>query len=440
MDDIFTNRETSIIFWIVIFSIYFLFYKNIRDSTIDVIKASLDKHLFGYVIFYLIYLCLFTYVLYHLKWWDMNNLKDISIWFIFFGLQIGYVVVGNKIEHGFWKNLVLENLALVEFEKFFINLYNFSLKVELILVPITMLIVLTNFYLKRKEFADEKFDILRKFINRDSIGSGLLLLFLYSFYRAITDTQSIANMNTLKSFSLPVVYAIISVPFMYVLKLYSGYEDLFAMLKLGRERSRELNSLIKWRLILFCKCDIKKLQIAANMNNYNLRSISSKDEIDIMIQSYKNVLLRGAIKSETAKTRPTLITLKTPKTLTSANTNKSEKILKLSDSKKEELVGYMTELYNATEAEVIFIPPSNTSSNGLLSIDYYIDTTPTRTVLNNNIVNIVILSESLAEESGISNPSVSVHAMTMDGTPLGIGNYYSLTGKAFIDVSDCPEV
>jgi hypothetical protein len=50
-----------------------------------------------------------------------------------------------------------------------------------------------------------------------------------------------------------------------------------------------------------------------------------------------------------------------------------------------------------------------------------------------------MLSESLAEESGISNTNISVCAMTMDGTPLGVGNYYSSTGKAFIDVSDCPK-
>lgn len=438
MDDIFTNRETSIIFWVVIFAMYFLLRKEIRYSAIDVIKIALNKHIFGYVIFYLIYICLFTYAFYHFKWWDTNNLKDTVMWFILSGLQIGYIVVRAKIEHGFWKNLILENLALVEFEKFFINLYNFSFKIELILVPITIFIVLLNFYLNRKEFADKKLDILRYFINKALIGLGLLLL-LHSFYRAITDIQLIANMNTLKSFLLPVAYAIISVPFMYVLKLYSGYEDLFAMLKLGMKRSKELNLLIKWRLILFCNFDIKKLQIASNMNNYYLMSISSKDEIDIMIRSYKNVLLKGSVKSETAKTRPTWITLKTPQTFTSANTNKSETILKFSDSKKGELVGSMTELYNVKEAKIIFIPPSNTSSNGLLSIDYYMDTTPTKTVLNNNIVNIVRLSESLAEESGIPNTNVSVCAMTMDGIPLGIGNYYSSTGKAFIDVSDCPE-
>lgn len=56
------------------------------------------------------------------------------------------------------------------------------------------------------------------------------------------------------------------------------------------------------------------------------------------------------------------------------------------------------------------------------------------------IENIVILSESLAEESGISDSNVSVCAMTMDGIPLGIGNYYSSTGKAIIDTNDCPEV
>jgi hypothetical protein len=439
MSDIFTNRETAIIIWIAIFAICFLLIKNIRDSAIDVIKTALNKHILGYVTFYLIYICLVTYSFYHFKLWDTNNLKDTSMWFIFTGLQIGYIVVRNKIEIGFWKNLILENLALVEFEKFFINLYNFSFKVELILVPITMLLLLLNFFLKRKEFADKKLDILRYFVNIALICLVLLLL-LYSLHSAITNIQSIVNMNTLKSFSLSIVYAVISIPFMYVLKLYSGYEKLLAMLNLGTKRSKELNSLIKRRLILFCRFDIKKLQIAANMNNYNLMAISSKDEIDIAIRSYQNALSRGQVKSENVQNRPTWITLKTAQELTSANIIPSEMTLQFSDSKKEELVGYMTELYSAKEVKVLFIPPSNKSSNGLIAVDYYTDTTPTRTGLNNNLANIVILSESLAEEYGISNPNVSVCAMTMEGIPLGIGNYYSSTGKAMIDVSDCPEL
>jgi hypothetical protein len=307
---------------------------------------------------------------------------------------------------------------LVEFEKIFINLYNFSFKIELILVPFTMLIALLNFYLNRKEFSDKKFENLKKLVNTVLILLGLLFL-SYSFYRAITDIQSFANMGTLISLILPVAYAVISLPYMYILKLYSGYENLFLRLKLGRERSKKLNLLIRLCLILFCNLNVKKLEIAANMNNYNLMSISSKDEIDIMIKNYKSVLLRGSVKSDTAQTRPTWITLKTPQALASANKSLSETIMQFPDSKKEELMGYMTEHHGAKEVRVVFIPPSNNSLNGLLAIDYYVDTTPTRTGLNDNIANIVTFSESLAEESGISNPNVSVCAMTMDGNSIG---------------------
>ncbi len=52
--------------------------------------------------------------------------------------------------------------------------------------------------------------------------------------------------------------------------------------------------------------------------------------------------------------------------------------------------------------------------------------------------NGTIISPSLANESGITNPDVSVCSMMMDGTPLGIGNYYSSTGKTDIDVSAYP--
>ncbi|KKG75621.1 hypothetical protein [Methanosarcina mazei] len=291
MNDSFSNREAAIIFWIVIFATYFLLTKRIRDSIIDVIKVALNKHIFGYVVFYLIYICLFTYVFYYLKWWNASNLKDTAMWFTFCGLQIGYSVVRSKIEYVYWKNLILENLAFIEFEKFFISLYNFSFKVELVLIPIMILAVLLNFYLKRKEFADKELDILRYLVNKALILLGILLL-LYSFYRAISNPQSIANTNILKSFLLPVVYATISIPFMYALKLYSGYEDLFCRLNFGTKRSKKLNLLIKWRLILFCNFDIRKLQTVASTNGYNLLSISSKDEIDDLIKSYESVLLR----------------------------------------------------------------------------------------------------------------------------------------------------
>jgi len=147
---------------------------------------------------------------------------------------------------------------------------------------------------------------------------------------------------------------------------------------------------------------------------------------------------KKSVESEKVQTGISQANKEATQASASENTSTSETTKQFSENKKEELIGYMTEYYGAKEVSVIFIPASNPSSNGLLTVDYYIDPVPTKTDLNDNIANIVILAESLAKESGIDNPDVSVSAMTMDGTPLGVGNYYSSTGKTYIDVSACP--
>lgn len=428
--DIFTNREIAIITWIAIITVSFLSKKQRRAYIFNAIKTALNIKILLYIFLYLFY---FSLILYYLGWSDINNLKDIIIWFIFSGLPIGIFVATNKLECGYWKNLVLENLKLIVLVEFIINSFTFSLIVELFLIPIITLMVALNTYSGHYK----EYNVVEKLTSNTMSFFGFFIL-LYSLYKTLTEMHSIGNISNLKSFLLPVVCSVVSVPYMYIFKLVVEYENLFIRLKLGRERSKALNLLIKLRLFLFCNVQIKKLQIALDMNNYNLMSISSKDEIDVAIRSYKNALSRESSKSETAKARTTYITLKTPQTLVSTNTSSSEIPLNFSDSKKEELIGYMTEHYGAKEVKVTFISPSKPSSTGLLAVDYYIDSTSTKTDLNNNIANIVILSESLAEESGIPNPNISVCAMTIDGVPLGIGNYYSSTGKANINVSDCP--
>jgi hypothetical protein len=382
MSDIFTTRETAIIIWIGIITIYVLFKKQTRASIINIIRIILKTKILLSIFFYLFYFSVIVYFFYHVEWWDISNLKDTIIWFIFSGLPIGFVVATKKLERGFWKTLILDNLKLMVLVEFIINSFTFSLVIEFFFIlPFATMVTTLNAFSKH----DEEYKNVGRLTNVILMLFGFAILF-YSLYRAIIEINSIENIDTLRSILFPAVYSIISVPYMYILKLYVDYEN------------------------------------------------------NAIIRKYNSPLSEGSVKSENVKTRPTWITLKTPQEITSANKISSKTTLHFSDSKKEELVGYMTELYDAKEVKVNFISPSNTSSNGLMYVDYYIDITPTRTDLNNNLANIVILSESLAEESGISNPNVSVCAMTMEGIPLGVRNYYSSTGKAFIDVSDCPEV
>lgn len=219
--------------------------------------------------------------------WNLSYFKSTSIWFIFSGLPIGFVVVENKTESHFWKNLILNNLKLVVFVTFIISSVTFPLILEVILLPIIALIVICDTIATTKNIG-----FVAK-ITGIVLGLIGLSLFTYSLYRVLSDIHSIGNISTLKDFMMPVFFSTISIPYMYALKLYSEYQLLFLRLKFGQKRSRKLNFLIKIHLILFCNMQLKKIQIAKNMGNYNIMLISSKEDITDMIESYKNVLLFG---------------------------------------------------------------------------------------------------------------------------------------------------
>jgi hypothetical protein len=283
--DVFSTREIATSIWIFLIALYLLFQDNIRNSIINLVKVSLRKQPVFYFLSYLCYLASIIYSLYYFGLWDLTNLKDTVIWFIFSGLPLGLTVVTTRIVSDFWKNLVLDNLKLVVLVIFIISSFTFPLIAEFVLIPIITLIVTLNTIAKR----DETYKLVEKITESILVLFGIILIF-YSVYRSLNEIYSFGNISTFKSFMLPVVFSGISIPYMYVLKLYAEYESLFLRLKFGKEKSKKLNLLIKLRLLLFCNIQLKKLEIAKNMNNYNIMSISSKAEIDDMITAYENAL------------------------------------------------------------------------------------------------------------------------------------------------------
>lgn len=283
--DIFTSREIAIIFWIVIFFVALLFIKQIRTSILGIIKSAPYSVLLAYFLLFLIYFSSFIYCFYDLGWWDLSNLKDTIIWFVFSGLPIGFSVAQNTFDNSFWKSLVLKNIKLVVLVEFLIDTFTFPLIVEIIMIPIVTVIALLNTVCKQNEESKGVETLTNAILSI----MGLFIL-SYTICRAITEYNSIGTISTLQYFLFPIIYSILSIPCMYILKLYTEYETLFNRLKYGQKRSKKLDLLIKLRLLKFCNFRLKRLQIAKNSNNYNIRSISSKDEIEKMIQSYKNAL------------------------------------------------------------------------------------------------------------------------------------------------------
>ncbi|WP_342304436.1 hypothetical protein [Methanolobus sp. ZRKC5] len=159
--DVLTNREIVSIFLSILLIIIILSIKEARISFFQVIKSFFKRIIFSYFFWYFVYLSLFIYLLYYFELWDISDLKETTIWFIFSGLPIGIFVAMNNLEHGFWKRLILKNIKLITLVEIIIIISSFSLVVEIFIAGIIGLILLMNAVSK----SDELYKNVEKSLN-----------------------------------------------------------------------------------------------------------------------------------------------------------------------------------------------------------------------------------------------------------------------------------
>jgi hypothetical protein len=160
--------------------------------------------------------------------------------------------------------------------------------------------------------------------------------------------------------------------------------------------------------------------------------IGENEEKDSIEKEYQEALK----KQEAEKTAEPDEIPGLEETSVSGETQISGSTMQLSEAKENELSGIVKEYSGSDKIEVMYISPKDSSSTGLVSVTYYLDFPPSKDKLESDLAAILIFSQSIAKESGITNdPSVNAVAMLRDGTGLGTGNYYSSTGKTDIVVT-----
>lgn len=112
--------------------------------------------------------------------------------------------------------------------EFFIEFWTFSLRTELILLPIT--VVFSFLYAlasKEKKYKSAKsfFEVL--------LAIWASILIVHALYNTICYPEKFFNWDSLKELTLPVILLILNLPVVYGLALYSGYEQLFIKIKTG---------------------------------------------------------------------------------------------------------------------------------------------------------------------------------------------------------------
>lgn len=281
--NLFNNREIAIAVWILVIFIILLFIRGIRKSLKDLVKVLFHRKILILVLSIIVHTVGITFVLYLLNFWNISLLKDTILWLCFSGIVICFRYVSSKEDENLLRNIIIDNIKIVIIIEFIANFFTFPLAAELVLIPFMAFIAGLDVIAK----TDKKNISVVRLLNGLQIIIGLFI-FIYAFSQAIADYKNIVNLDTLKSFLLAPLLAVLFSPFVYFMALLVKYELLFLRLEMGCEKSKKLKNYAKKKIILYCLLSLKKTKKALNMKTYNLMLIRNKDDVDEMVKAYRS--------------------------------------------------------------------------------------------------------------------------------------------------------
>lgn len=289
MDAFLSNREIALIVWILIFLAYSISKGPIRSSFAQVVRLLLGPKILIPLLGLLVLMALITLGLKNVGFWEIQNLKDSTIWF----LSVGFVLfmrVGSSGEPGYFKKLLLDEtkiLTIIGLWTYLADFYVFSLGIELVLA--LFLIILGG--MLGVASVKSEYKQVKNFLEGVLALIGLFLLGFVT-YKLITDLGSLLQANSLREYFLPTIYTLFCIPYIYLLVLYLNYERIFVLLSYYSADNKASD---KFRIFLAFGLNMNSLR---NWQRHVARSRGTGGPINIRdsINQYKNASKYSSIK------------------------------------------------------------------------------------------------------------------------------------------------
>lgn len=256
MTDIFNSldsRELATAIWLAIFIFWCLTKPGIRKSLRSLFSATTALPIVVSLTLAMSYITIATVILQSLDMWTIKQLKITVLWYFLAAIPSLMDTPEISKNPASLKNAIAKNFKLSLILDLFINLFKLPFLAELIFVPFSALLggLLAVAHL------DKKYAPVQKLLNGILILIGLVFL-AYETYKITTSFDEIANMDTLRDFTLPLIYNIAFIPFLWAIAIYAAYDSVFSRLQFVIKDS-SLHSYAKRRLIIRFRTDITSL-------------------------------------------------------------------------------------------------------------------------------------------------------------------------------------
>jgi hypothetical protein len=284
----FNNREKAIAIWITLILIWVFTKQDIRKSLIYVLKALFLTKLVKIFMAMIIYVAIILLLFSKIKLWNFYLIKEAIFWFL--GSAFIMALNANKasqIEHYFQK-LILDNLKLVLLFQFVVNLYSFNIIIEFILLPIIFIIVGMGVIAgKKREYLQAK-RIIDLILSLCSIS-----LFVYAFYKIVSNFRDFATLSNFLSFLLPILLTFAFVPFIYFFALRMAYEGLYWRLDFFLKNEKDIAIDAKRKIFSLCLFSLKRINYISKAILNELYTLEDKKDLLTLINKCNKMIERN---------------------------------------------------------------------------------------------------------------------------------------------------
>ena len=241
----FPNRQIATGIWLFIGAVLCFLSRNIRSSIAGFLKALLQRKLvilFGWTILNVGVLC---WLLSTIGLWGRNQLTAMVLWTVLSGFALAGRTLSAGNDQGYFKRLLVDCLKITVVLEFLVVGYSFSLRGELVLVPVMTILALS---IELSRTKDELASV-RKL--SEWIVAAVVAFVLWKALSSIWDRpEAFFTTKTGRNFLLPMLLTAGSVPFLYVLHCYSNMESARIRMGLKTFQSDELKRYARRRFFL----------------------------------------------------------------------------------------------------------------------------------------------------------------------------------------------
>lgn len=285
------NRELATLIYLVIIMAAVMIWGKSKRHLGPLLRAFFSPALTKIWAAMTVYTVTCVYILHLFHGWEWENLKTTLVWWITVGFASIWEAQKISDERDAFRRLLRDAVNITAVIVFLSEVKSFPLWVEMILLPaLTFVGMLLTLAQARKDHAI----IVGPLTNLTTVISVAILA--NGVAGVFEDPQDFFEWNTLREFVVPILLAVMFIPFMIALAAWMTIEGVFTSLRI-RVGDDQLIRYATWRSLLAFGLDPDGAKRLAR--DFRLHDINDRGAVDASIQAIKK---RKAIE----KTPPTV--------------------------------------------------------------------------------------------------------------------------------------